>query len=57
MKDFIYVYDMPAKFTADVRQLSPEWHSEQYDYDQVCMVVLQFRTPIMSTESSTQHDM
>ena len=34
-KEYIYVYDMPAKFTADIRKLSPEWHSDQYDYDQV----------------------
>ena len=34
-KEYIYIYDMPAKFTADIQQLSPEWHSDQYDYDQV----------------------
>ena len=34
-KQFVYVYDMPAKFTTDIAKLSPEWHSEQYDYDQV----------------------
>ena len=34
-KQFVYVYDMPRKFTTDVAELSPEWHSKQYDYDQV----------------------
>ena len=34
-KQFLYVYDMPRKFTADIADLSPEWHSNQYDYDQV----------------------
>lgn len=34
-KKFVYVYDMPTKFTADIAQLQPEWHSDQYDYDQV----------------------
>lgn len=36
-KEFIYVYDMPAKFTSDVKELSLDWHPEQYDYDQVCI--------------------
>ena len=34
-KEIVYVYDMPARFTTDITQLSPEWHSDQYDYDQV----------------------
>lgn len=34
-KAFVYVYDMPAKFTSDVKALNVEWHPEQYDYDQV----------------------
>ncbi|CAL8466705.1 g6241 [Coccomyxa elongata] len=34
-KEFVYVYDMPAKFTSDIKKLSMEWHPEQYDYDQV----------------------
>ncbi len=34
-KEFVYVYDMPAKFTSDIQKLSVEWHPEQYDYDQV----------------------
>ena len=34
-KQFIYVYDMPAEFTEDVKELPLQWHPEQYDYDQV----------------------
>lgn len=34
-KEFVYVYDMPAKFTSDIKALDVEWHPEQYDYDQV----------------------
>lgn len=34
-KEFLYVYDMPSKFTSDIKKLSVEWHPEQYDYDQV----------------------
>jgi hypothetical protein len=37
-KEFVYVYDMPAKFTTHITQLSPEWHSDQYDYDQVSFI-------------------
>jgi hypothetical protein len=31
---FIFVYDMPADFTDDLRDLPVQWHPEQYDYDQ-----------------------
>lgn len=52
-KEFIYVYDMPSKFTADIAQLSPEWHPDQYDYDQVTATVMCLkRSPFLpSTES------
>ncbi len=39
-KEYIYVYNMPAKFTTDIQQLAPEWHSDQYDYDQVRHAVM-----------------
>ena len=41
-KEIVYVYDMPAKFTTDITQLSPEWHSDQYDYDQVSFTMQSF---------------
>ena len=34
------MYNMPAKFTTDIQQLAPEWHSDQYDYDQVRHAVM-----------------
>lgn len=34
-KQFIYVYDMPAEFNEDIKELPVQWHPEQYDYDQV----------------------
>ena len=34
-KGLVYVYDMPGRFTDELLQRSMEWHSEQYDYDQV----------------------
>ena len=34
-ESFIYVYDMPAEFTDDLKELPVQWHPEQYDYDQV----------------------
>lgn len=34
-KEFIYVYDMPAEFADDLKELPAQWHPEQYDYDQV----------------------
>ena len=55
-KDFIYVYDMPAKFTADITQLSPEWHSDQYDYDQVIATVMCLeRSPFLPCSVSVSH--
>ena len=55
-KQFVYVYDMPAKFTTDIARLSPEWHSEQYDYDQVrhCARTEQF--PISAPVSMQARD-
>ncbi len=34
-KSFVYVYDMPSKFTSDILDLPTIWHPEQYDIDQV----------------------
>lgn len=44
-KEYMYVYDMPAKYTADIRKLSPEWHPDQYDFDQVCRAVMRAQHP------------
>ena len=33
-KGLVYVYDMPAEFTDDMKELPVQWHPEQYDYDQ-----------------------
>ena len=38
-KEMIYVYDMPAKYTEDILALPAEWHPEQYDYDQVHLLI------------------
>jgi hypothetical protein len=34
-KNFIYVYELPAEFNEDLKELPVQWHPEQYDYDQV----------------------
>lgn len=34
-KSFVYVYEMPSKFTSDILDLPTIWHPEQYDIDQV----------------------
>ena len=47
----VYVYDMPAKFTTDIAKLSPEWHSKQYDYDQVRHLVPTERFPVSTAVS------
>ena len=49
--EFVYVYDMPAKFTTHITQLSPEWHSEQYDYDQVSFTFAK----VLKENTSTDH--
>ena len=34
-EEFVYVYDMPARFNKDIVGLATIWHPEQYDIDQV----------------------
>lgn len=50
--EFVYVYDMPAKFTSDISKLSVEWHPEQYDYDQVRTLRMQWPEAVDCGRSS-----
>ena len=56
-RQFVYVYEMPAKFTTDIAKLSPEWHSKQYDYDQVrhCARTEQFSVSVPPVSMPTRH--
>ena len=53
-KGSVYVYDMPPRYTDDMKDLPVQWHPEQYDYDQarsraeitalyLCMIVRMHR--------------
>lgn len=33
-RGFLHVYDLPAKFNEDIKELPTQWHPEQYDIDQ-----------------------
>ena len=40
-RGFLHVYDLPAKFNEDIRELPTQWHPEQYDIDQARCFMLQ----------------
>ena len=33
-RGFLHVYDLPAKFNEEIKELPTQWHPEQYDIDQ-----------------------